>query len=309
MFDFIDLFAGIGGMRLAFDRAGGRCVFSSEIDKYAADTYEANHGDRPSGDITKIHETDIPEHDILVGGFPCQAFSSAGNQKGFNEARGTLFFDIVRILKEKKPKAFLLENVKHLKSHDNGRTFSIIMKNLRDELGYYVYSDILDPSAWVPQRRERIYLIGFSKPTIFKYPQKDGERKLREILEPSPDPKYTLSDKMWNCLLSHAVKQKAKGNGFHYTLSDIDKPSKTLLSRFGGAGDILIAQEGNKPRMLTARECARLQGFPDSFKIPHPGKCYKQFGNSVVVPLIEDLARNVEKALDGGFDEPYAWGE
>jgi DNA (cytosine-5)-methyltransferase 1 len=304
---FIDLFSGVGGMRCGFERAGNRCVFSSEIDTYAADTYEANYGERPAGDITKINEDDIPDHDILVGGFPCQAFSSAGDQKGFGDVRGTLFFDIVRILKAKRPKAFLLENVKNLRSHDDGRTFSTIMRTLSG-LGYHVHGKVVNASPWVPQRRERIFLVGFSKPTIFRFPEKEGQRKLREILEPDVDPKFTLSDKMWNCLLSHAEKQKAKGNGFHYVLANLDKPTRTLLSRSGGAGDILVPQEG-KPRMLTPRECARLQGFPETFKIVHPNKCYKQFGNSVVVPVIEELAKCIDKALDGGFDEPLIWGE
>lgn len=307
-FTFIDLFAGIGGMRIAFERAGGRCVYSSEWNKYSQQTYFANFGEQPEGDITQVNASDIPEHDILVGGFPCQPFSIAGVSKknslgratGFEDkTQGTLFFDVCRILKEKRPKAFMLENVKNLCSHDKGRTFKIILESL-NELNYEVFYSILDGQHYVPQHRERILIIGFDKKRYgknikFNFDLTPTEKKpvIRDILENGVDEKYTLSDKLWIYLQNYAKKHKAAGNGFGYGIAPLDGVSRTISARYYKDGsEILIEQEGKNPRRLTPRECARLQGFPDSFKIPvSDTQAYKQFGNSVVVPLIANVAK------------------
>lgn len=307
-FTFIDLFAGIGGMRIAFERAGGRCVYSSEWNKYSQQTYFANFGEQPEGDITQVNASDIPEHDILVGGFPCQPFSIAGVSKknslgratGFEDkTQGTLFFDVCRILKEKRPKAFMLENVKNLCSHDKGRTFKIILESL-NELNYEVFYSILDGQHYVPQHRERILIIGFDKKRYgknikFNFDLTPTEKKpvIRDILENGVDEKYTLSDKLWIYLQNYAAKHKAAGNGFGYGIAPLDGVSRTISARYYKDGsEILIEQEGKNPRRLTPRECARLQGFPDSFKIPvSDTQAYKQFGNSVVVPLIANVAK------------------
>ena len=311
-FKFIDLFAGIGGMRLGFETAGLKCVFSSEWDEYCKKTYEANFGIRPEGDITKINEKDIPDHDVLVGGFPCQPFSIAGVSKkkslgrktGFeDETQGTLFFDICRILKEKQPKAFVLENVKNLRSHDKGKTWEIIQNSL-NELGYNIFPHLIDGQNYVPQHRERIFIIGFRKDlgvTDFKLivHAKTPKPLLKDIMETNVAPKYTISEHLWEYLQERKRKQREKGNGFGYSLSSPDEVSHTLSARYHKDGsDILIPQEGKCPRRLTPRECARLQGFPDSFIIPvSDGRAYKLFGNSVVVPLVTDIAKQVSKVL------------
>lgn len=307
-FSFIDLFAGIGGMRIAFDRAGGHCVYSSEWNKYSQQTYFANFGEQPEGDITQVNETDIPDHDILVAGFPCQPFSIAGVSKknsmgkatGFaDKTQGTLFFDVCRILKEKRPKAFMLENVKNLCSHDKGRTFQIIKESL-DELNYEVFHDVLDGQNFVPQHRERILIVGFDRERYgknidfeFKLMPKDPKPVMRDILDAEVESKYTLSDKLWIYLQNYAAKHKAAGNGFGYGIAPLNGISRTISARYYKDGsEILIAQEGKNPRRLTPRECARLQGFPDDFKIPvSDTQAYKQFGNSVVVPLMENVAK------------------
>jgi len=310
-FTFIDLFAGIGGMRLAFQRAGGKCVFSSEIDKYAKQTYEKNFNDIPFDDIKKIHESDIPDHDILLGGFPCQPFSLAGTsarrhhggKEGFADVtRGTLFFDIVRIIKEKKPKAFLLENVKNLKGHDKGRTYKVIMKTLQKELGYDVHDEIVDASSFVPQHRERIFIVGFRKPMQFEFPKLKKKRpKLGQILQKRVQKKYTLLDGTWNSLQRHAARHKAKENGFGYSLANKDGRANTLSARYHKDGaEILIDQNhlSKNPRRLTPRECARLMGFPDRYKIPvSDSQAYRQFGNSVVVPVVESIAKVLVKTV------------
>jgi DNA (cytosine-5)-methyltransferase 1 len=308
-FKFIDLFAGIGGMRLAFERAGGKCVFSSEWNKFSCQTYSANFGEEPVGDITKIQASDIPDHDVLVGGFPCQPFSIAGVSKkqslnrphGFeDETQGTLFFDIVRILKEKRPKAFLLENVKNLRSHDGGNTFKIIDRALRG-LGYDVHYELIDAKKVVPQHRERIFMVGFAKPTDFKFPEfSDRSPRLRDILEKNVDKKYTLTDGVWTALQRHAKNSRKKGNGFGYGLADPDGTSRTLSARYYKDGaEILIPQRsGKKPRRLTPRECARLMGFPESFVIPvSDHQAYRQFGNAVVVPVVEEIAKSIASQL------------
>ena len=306
-FTFIDLFAGIGGMRIAFENNGGDCVYSNEWNKYSQQTYFANFGEQPDGDITKVDARIIPNHDILVAGFPCQPFSIAGVSKkqslgrgtGFEDkTQGTLFFDVCRIIKAKRPKAFLLENVKNLKSHDKGNTFKIIMESL-DELNYAVFYAILDGQNYVPQHRERILLVGFDRQRYgkeidfqFNISPVSPKPVMRDILEENPDEKYTLSDKLWGYLQNYAAKHKAAGNGFGYGIADLDGVARTLSARYYKDGsEILIAQKGKNPRRLTPRECARIQGFPDTFKIVvSDTQAYRQFGNSVVVPLMTDVA-------------------
>ena len=313
-YTFIDLFAGIGGMRIAYEKAGGHCVYSNEWNKYSQETYFANFGEQPDGDITKVNAADIPDHDILVAGFPCQPFSIAGVSKkqslgratGFEDkTQGTLFFDVCRILKEKRPKAFMLENVKNLCSHDRGRTFKVIQESL-EELNYKVFFQILDGKAYVPQHRERIVIVGFDKERYgedveFDFDLTPPEKApvMRDILESDVGDKYTLSDKLWMYLQNYAAKHKAAGNGFGYGIAPLDGVSRTISARYYKDGsEILIAQDGKNPRRLTPRECARLQGFPDSFKIPvSDTQAYKQFGNSVVVPLMGEVAKLVIKNL------------
>lgn len=314
-FTFIDLFAGIGGMRIAFERNGGNCVYSNEWNKYSQQTYFANFGEQPDDDITKVDARTIPDHDILVAGFPCQPFSIAGVSKkqslgratGFEDkTQGTLFFDVCRILKAKRPKAFMLENVKNLKSHDHGRTFQVIMEAL-EELDYEVFYAVLDGQNYVPQHRERILIVGFDRKRYgnnikfaFNITPAKSKPVMKDILEPKPNEKYTLSDKLWLYLQNYAEKHRAAGNGFGYGIAEPDGISRTLSARYYKDGsEVLIAQEGKNPRRLTPRECARLQGFPDSFKIVvSDTQAYKQFGNSVVVPLMTDVAGLIVKKLD-----------
>lgn len=312
-FKFIDLFAGIGGIRLAYQNVGGKCVFTSEWDSFAKKTYEANFGEVPFGDITQIPETEIPDHDILLGGFPCQPFSiagvskknSLGRQHGFlDKTQGTLFFDIARIIEHKQPKVFMLENVKNLVSHDKKKTFKVITETLT-ELGYSIHHKVLDARHYVPQHRERIIIVGFKKSLFnnqetFKFPEpKEIDLAIRDILEPVVDAKYTLSDKLWNYLQEYKKKHQAKGNGFGFGLTNLDGVSRTLSARYYKDGaEILIPQEGKNPRRLTPRECARIQGFPDNFVIPvSDNQAYKQFGNSVATPLIQAVAKNIIKEL------------
>lgn len=314
-FTFIDLFAGIGGMRLAYESVGGHCVYSSEWNKYSQQTYFANFGEQPEGDITKVDENEIPDHDILVAGFPCQPFSIAGVSKkqsmgratGFEDkTQGTLFFDVCRILKAKRPKAFMLENVKNLCSHDRGRTFKVIKESL-DELDYEVFYQVIDGQAFVPQHRERIIIVGFDRKRYgngvnfsFDIEKLTPKPVMKDILEKNVESKYTLSDKLWTYLQGYAAKHKAAGNGFGYGIADPNGVSRTLSARYYKDGsEILIAQKGKNPRRLTPRECARLQGFPDTFKIPvSDTQAYRQFGNSVVVPLMSNVAGLIVKKLD-----------
>ena len=312
-FTFIDLFAGIGGFRLAFQELGGKCVFSSEYNYFAQKTYEANFGEVPFGDITKINEKEIPDHDILIAGFPCQPFSIAGVSKknalgknhGFkDETQGTLFFDIARIIDEKKPKTFLLENVKNLVSHDAGRTFQVISNTLR-ELNYNIYYKVLDGKYFVPQHRERIVIIGFSKDYFkgkeeFQFPEMpQANYKIADILEKKPDAKYTLTDHLWEYLIQYSEKHRAKGNGFGYGMTDLNGISRTLSARYYKDGaEILIPQTDRNPRRLTPRECARIQGYPDKFLIPvSDNQAYRQFGNSVVVPLMKYVGQHLVSEL------------
>lgn len=325
-FTFIDLFAGIGGLRRGFDSIGGHCVFTSEWNKFAQTTYAANFRDnRPiEGDITAISTSEIPDHDVLVAGFPCQPFSIAGvskkNSLGRNhgfacEAQGTLFFDVARILKDKRPAAFLLENVKNLQSHDKGRTFAVILRTLTEELGYKVFYRVIDAKHFLPQHRERIVIVGFRNEVPFtwddlKLPEK-GSIKLREILHPEngteraetpytvgPDgtvnEKYTLTGKLWQYLKDYAAKHKAAGNGFGFGLVTPDDIARTLSARYYKDGSEILVSRGKRknPRRLTPRECARLMGYPDDFKIPvSDTQAYKQFGNSVAVPVFCEVAR------------------
>ena len=328
-FRFIDLFAGIGGIRLAFEAIGGECVFTSEWDSFAQRTYMANFGGQHpiAGDITQIPAEDIPDHDVLLGGFPCQPFSIAGVSKknslgrahGFSdETQGTLFFDVARIIAAKRPKAFMLENVKNLQSHDKGRTFDVIIRTLHEELGYQIFHKVIDGAHFVPQHRERILIVGFREPVEFHWGMVDlptkGNHKLSEIIhkkadEPNLDSdgenyydrgkhkaldKYTLTDNLWLYLQNYKKKHQAAGNGFGFGLVTPESVTRTLSARYYKDGsEILLSQGARKnPRRLTPRECARLMGFPDSFKIPvSDTRAYKQFGNSVVVPVMKAVAR------------------
>ncbi|WP_028376698.1 DNA (cytosine-5-)-methyltransferase [Leeuwenhoekiella sp. MAR_2009_132] len=312
-FKFIDLFAGIGGIRLAYQNNGGKCVFTSEWDSFAKKTYEANFGEVPFGDITQISEKEIPDHDILLGGFPCQPFSiagvskknSLGRQHGFlDKTQGTLFFDIARIIEYKRPKVFMLENVKNLVSHDKKKTFKVITETLK-ELGYSIHYKVLDAKYYVPQHRERIIIVGFDRKVFkgneeFEFPKPpEADLAVKEILENKVDNKYTLSDKLWNYLQEYKKKHQAKGNGFGFGLTDLNGVSRTLSARYYKDGaEILIPQKGENPRRLTPRECARIQGFPDDFVIPvSNNQAYKQFGNSVAMPLIQAVSKNIVKEL------------
>jgi DNA (cytosine-5)-methyltransferase 1 len=316
-FTFIDLFAGIGGFRIAFQERKGKCVFSSEWNKYAQKTYEANFGEVPFGDITQINPGDIPDHDILLGGFPCQPFSIAGVSKknalgrdhGFlDKTQGTLFFDIARIIDTKKPKVFLLENVKNLKSHDKGNTYKVIEETLK-KLGYHVFSKIIDAQHYVPQHRERIFIVGFStayfgEDVAFRFPEKpETEPQFIDILEPEVDPKYTLTDNLWKYLQEYAKKHKAKGNGFGFGMTNLDGVSRTLSARYYKDGsEVLIPQKkGQNPRRLTPEECKRLMGFPEDYQIKGIGvsdtQLYKQFGNSVAVPVVKAVAGSIMETL------------
>jgi len=340
-FTFIDLFAGIGGVRMGFEENGGQCVFTSEWDKYAVKTYCENFGtDHPvEGDITRVHVDDIPSHDVLLAGFPCQPFSIAGVSKknslgrlhGFEDkTQGTLFFDVARIIKEKRPKAFLLENVKNLMSHDKGQTFKVIQETLRDELGYVIFPMVVDAKGFVPQHRERIYIVGFSEETDFSWDafkkRKPDEKCIGDILHPQDgteeyseelykdfikgtkgkvNDKYILSDKLWEYLYNYAAKHKAKGNGFGYGMVTKKSTSRTLSARYYKDGsEILVNRGKGNPRRLTPRECARLMGYPDTFKIPvSDTQAYKQFGNSVVMTVVKEIARIMKPHIMTLIDE------
>lgn len=315
-FDFIDLFAGIGGMHLAFAAAGGRCVYSNEWDKWCQLQYRQNFGIDPDGDITRIDAKRVPKHDILVAGFPCQPFSIAGVSKknslgratGFlDEAQGTLFFDVARILEEKRPPAFMLENVKNLMSHDHGNTWRVIQGTLLD-LDYNIFPKVLNGDGLVPQHRERIIIVGFDKKRFgdtvtfdfnIQYPKE--KPRLLDILDEEVPERYILTDRLWEYLQNYAAKHKAKGNGFGYGMPDLNGSSRTLSARYYKDGsEILIRRgEGENPRRLTPRECARLQGYPEQYRIVvSDTQAYKQFGNSVVVPLMIQIAKLVAKKLD-----------
>lgn len=337
-FTFIDLFAGIGGIRIAFEKVGGSCVFSAEWDKFAQTTYEAFFGERPDfkdlcpteppGDLTRLDASLVPDHDILTAGFPCQPFSIAGVSKkkslgrkhGFDDpTQGTLFFYLKEIIKVKKPVAFLLENVKHLRHHDKKKTFRIIRDTLIHECGYVLVDpEIIDGAGWVPQHRERIFFIGF-RPDCgmvkdeFKFPEPPAERPtLASLLQKSVDPKYTLGEGTWATLERHKKHHERAGNGFGYGLilppfDDKDKVTRTISARyFKDGAEVLLEQEnGERPRRLTPLECSRLMGFPKTYQnffdpnqpdYPQPvsdTQAYRQFGNSVIVPQLTDIARSM----------------
>lgn len=316
-FTFIDLFAGIGGFRLAMQAQGGKCVFSSEWNEYAQKTYYANYGEVPFGDITKESTKQlIPKNfDVLCAGFPCQPFSIAGVSKkkslgretGFRDkTQGTLFFDVADIISRYRPKAFYLENVKNLCSHDKGNTFKVICETLK-ELEYSIHTEVMDGKAFVPQHRERIFIVGFDKRIYnenetFSFPTLgDPQKTIKDILDAKVEEKYTLSDKLWKYLQDYAVTQKKKGNGFGYGLVDLNGISRTLSARYYKDGaEILIPQgEGRNPRRLTPRECSRLMGYPENFIIDKVSEiqAYKQCGNSVIVPLVTAVAEQLVKSM------------
>jgi DNA (cytosine-5)-methyltransferase 1 len=329
-FTFADLFAGIGGMRKGFEDVGGNCVFTSEWDKYAQLTYAANFrdGHQIAGDITKIAAEDIPPHDVLLAGFPCQPFSIAGVSKmnalgrphGFAcDTKGTLFFDVARIIEHHRPRAFLLENVKNLVTHDGKRTFSTIIRTLEDELGYHVSARVIDAKGFVPQHRERILIAGFRDANAFSWDDLDLPRaasgpRLNAILHPEDGTelpelpytdesgrvadKYYLTDHLWNYLQEYAARHREKGNGFGFGLVGPNDVARTLSARYYKDGsEILVQTDRRTPRRLTPRECARLMGFDSEtarFRIPvSDTQAYKQFGNSVVVPMIRAVARQM----------------
>lgn len=340
-FRFIDLFAGIGGLRRGFEPLNGQCVFTSEWDKYSQQTYKANYrcDHEVAGDITKIEAGEIPEHDLLLAGFPCQPFSIAGVSKknslnrphGFQcETQGTLFFDVARIIEHHQPKAFLLENVKNLVNHDRGNTFRVIHKTLTEELGYHVHYKVIDAKAWVPQHRERIFIVGFKDPNAFSFdtlitPTPETGPRLGSILHPEDGSeiitdlnrkyldssgkvldKYTLTDKLWEYLQAYAEKHRKKGNGFGCSVVGYDDVTRTLSARYYKDGsEILVQQPGQNPRRLTPRECARLMGFDRAgsrdFIIPvSDTQAYRQFGNAVVVPVVEAIARHMAPWIMSG---------
>lgn len=333
-FTFTDLFAGIGGLRKGFEAIDGQCVFTSEWDKYSVQTYLANHtcDHEVAGDITKIPVDTIPSHDVLLAGFPCQPFSLAGVSKknslgrlhGFRcDTQGTLFFDVARIIEHHRPKAFLLENVKNLLSHDRRRTFEVIRKTLEDELEYHVQFRVIDAKGFVPQHRERIFIVGFRDENDFDLnaldiPDPLSGPRLQTILHPEDGSekadgrftegrsgrvidKYTLSDHLWGYLQEYAARHRAKGNGFGFGLVGPEDVARTLSARYHKDGsEILIRQDrGRNPRRLTPRECARLMGFEkpgdEPFEIPvSDTQAYRQFGNAVVVPVVEAIARHMQ---------------
>ncbi len=318
IFKFIDLFAGIGGFRIALQNLGGKCVFSSEIDNSAKKTYEMNFGEIPFGDIKGFTDASIsdeeiniliPDHNVLAAGFPCQPFSlagvsarnSLGQDHGFLDmVKGTLFFDLARIVKVKKPEIVFLENVKNFKVHDNGKTYATVRKTLED-MNYSIFSEIINSESLVPQSRQRFYMVGFrKKPSDFSFPKFETEpKKLGNFLEKIVPENYTISDKLWEGHIKRTKRNLDRGTGFTANLADLDKPAKTLVARYGKDGkECLIPQKDKNPRKLTPRECARLQGFPESFLLPvSNAAAYKQFGNSVAVPVIQSIAQNILKYL------------
>lgn len=316
-FTFIDLFAGMGGFRIAMQAQGGKCVFSSEWNKYAQKTYLANFGEMPFGDITKeMTKRYIPKYfDVLCAGFPCQPFSIAGVSKkkslgretGFKDkTQGTLFFDVADIISRHRPKAFFLENVKNLMSHDKGNTFKVI-KGTLEELRYSLHYLVMDGQSYVPQHRERIMIVGFDRDIFygeekFSFPeQTKAKRTIKEILDPNIEDKYTLSDKLWEYLQNYAEKHRAKGNGFGYGMVDLNGISRTLSARYYKDGsEILVPQcDGKNPRKLSPRECARLMGYPDEYRLNQVSdvQAYRQCGNSVIVPLITAVSEQIVKTM------------
>lgn len=328
-FDFIDLFAGIGGLRRPFEEIGGRCIFTSEWDRFSRETYAANFHDNPfehelAGDIRPYSREPwrIPAHDVLLAGFPCQPFSIAGVSKknalgrphGFLcDTQGTLFYDLAKIIEHHKPSAFLLENVKNLESHDGGRTFSTIMNVLQNELGYGVQYRVISSHPWVPQKRQRIFIVGFREKTGFDFDQIDTpsgrEPLLGDILEPVVPDKYTLTDHLWTYLQNYKAKHASAGNGFGYSVFGPDDVTRTLSARYYKDGsEVLVRQEGKPPRRLTPRECSRLMGFDEprgtKFRIPvSDTQAYRQFGNAVVVPVVRAIARQMAPHIEAALEQ------
>lgn len=317
-----DLFAGIGGMRRGFDAVGARCVFTSEWNAHSRATYRANFGGdhEISGDIRQVEAADIPPHDVLLAGFPCQSFSIAGVSKkkslgrphGFAcEAQGTLFFEVARILAHHRPRAFLLENVKNLQTHDKGKTFAVITRTLQEELGYQLHYRVINAAGWVPQKRERIFIVGFREPCEFSFddaviPHPEAGPRLSSILQPPSEveDKYTLSPKLWAYLQAYRDKHRAAGNGFGFGLCAPTDVARTLSARYYKDGSEILIDQGpdQRPRRLTPRECARLMGFDRPgfapWQIPvSDTQAYRQFGNAVVVPVVEAIARAIDAAL------------
>ena len=327
-FKIVDLFAGIGGIRMGFEAHGGECIFTSEWNEFSKRTYIENFGDHHLfvGDIVPFPAEDVPDHDVLLGGFPCQPFSIAGVSKKNSHGRphgfecttqGTLFFDVARIIATKRPAAFLLENVKNLLSHDKGNTFKVILQTLRDELGYELHFKVIDGQHFTPQHRERIIIVGFRDETGFSWNDlalPTEIRRLGSILhktdgsEPqlawdenrffdhdkqAVQAKYTLTPNLWSYLQAYAEKHRAAGNGFGFGMAYPDSVTRTLSARYHKDGSEILVNQGRKrPRRLTPRECARLMGFPDTFKIPvSDTQAYRQFGNSVVMPVMKEVAR------------------
>lgn len=310
---FVDLFAGIGGMRLGFEQAGFRCVFSCERDKWAQKTYISNFGDTPWSDINDLTAAHLPDHDVLVAGFPCQPFSiagvakkaSLGREHGFrDEGQGRLFFKLEELIREKQPKAFVLENVRGLATHNRGRTLGWILRRLR-RAGYENVSvGLANARGYVPQNRVRLFIVGLRDNAEFEFPPFEGSGlppRLRDILEVNPDPRFTITDRLWAYLPAYAERHRQRGNGFGFGLADLDGATRTLSARYHKDGaEILIPQEGKNPRRLTPTECRRLMGFPEEFKIVVSNtQAYRQFGNSVVVPVVAELAARVKEYLDG----------
>ncbi len=317
-FKFIDLFCGIGGFHIAFSKQGGQCVFASDWDKHAQLSYEANHGVKPVGDITQVPVAKIPAHTVLCAGFPCQPFSIAGVSKknslgrkhGFEDERqGNLFFNIAAILDHHRPEAFVLENVKNLRSHDKGNTFRVIMDILQNKLGYHVVEPrIIDAKPWVPQHRERIFIVGFRDEAArdrFQWPKPPAlGPKLEKVLQDRVPEKYTLTDHLWSYLQNYAAKHKAAGNGFGYGLVGPDDVARTLSARYYKDGSEILVRQGRgcNPRRLTPEECALLMGYEDFNIVVSDTQAYRQFGNSVVVPVVEAIARSVSAALSLSAD-------
>ncbi|MDA7990364.1 MAG: DNA (cytosine-5-)-methyltransferase [Gammaproteobacteria bacterium] len=308
-FRFIDLFAGIGGMRLGLERAGGTCVYSSEINRYAVETYVKNFGGAVAGDITEVDAWDIPDHDVLAAGFPCQPFSLAGIAKrnslnkpsGMDSPQGRLFDEIIRILREKQPRAFILENVKNLKSYNKGSVFRGMLNRL-GRLGYITHSDVIDAQVVVPQHRERLFIVGFDRDVGFEFP-KIPERSIRlgDILERNPDTRYRLTPGTWRALKRHRRESERRGTGFGYHIASANGISRTLSRRYYKDGAEILIRRGSAsiPRRLTPRECARLMGFPRKFKIPvSDTQAYRQFGNSVVPPIVAAVGREIAGHID-----------
>jgi DNA (cytosine-5)-methyltransferase 1 len=317
-FTFIDLFAGIGGFRIALQERGGKCVFSSEWDEHSKQTYFENFGEVPFGDLRQFTgedlsdefiKTHIPDHDVLAGGFPCQPFSlagvsarsSLGQSHGFScRIQGTLFFDLMRIAKVKRPRVLFLENVKNLKSHDGGRTFERIKNTIEHDLGYTFHSDVIDASPLVPQKRKRCYMVCFRDESGFELPSIEGDPlPLSSVLEANPPDRYTLSDRMWEGHQNRTQRNIKRGAGFTAYAAELDKPSNTIVARYYKDGkECLVPQRGKNPRLLTPRECARLQGFPEEFTISKvQTQAYRQFGNSVAVPVIGKIADAIVSRL------------